>query len=41
MRSSFGFTRNQDSIILNAVEQPGANPEDPEFWERLALTVLL
>jgi len=39
-RQSFGWTREQDNIILNAVSQPGANPEDPAFWTRFALTVL-
>ena len=39
-RSSFGFTREQDEIILKAVAQPGADPEDPAFWQRIALTVL-
>lgn len=38
-RSNFGFTREQDEIILKAVAQPGADPEDPAFWERIALTV--
>ena len=38
-RPSFGFTREQDGIILKAVTQPGADPEDPAFWERIALTV--
>lgn len=38
-RQSFGFTREQDIILLNAVAQPGVKPEDDEFWERIALTV--
>jgi hypothetical protein len=39
-RQSFGFTREQDGIILKAIAQPGADPEDPAFWQRIALTVL-
>ena len=39
-RQSFGFTREQDEIILKVVRQPGAEPENPEFWERVALTVI-
>jgi len=39
-RQSFGFTREQDEIILKVVRQPGADPENPEFWERIALTVI-
>lgn len=38
-RPSFGFTRVQDEIILKAVAQPGADPTDSAFWERIALTV--
>jgi len=38
-KKSFGFTREQDEIIFKAVAQPGADPEDPSFWERIALTV--
>ena len=38
-RPTFGFTRQQDDIIIRAVKQPGANPNDAAFWERLSLTV--
>lgn len=38
-KQGFGFTREHDEIIIQAVRQPGADPEDPKFWERLALTV--
>jgi hypothetical protein len=38
-RKSFGFTRDDDLIILKAVRQPGADPIDPEFWETLAMKV--
>ena len=40
-RQSFGWTREQDNIIVTAVLQPGATPEDPAFWTRFALIVLL
>lgn len=37
---TFGFSREEDGIILSSIRQPDANPEDEEFWESLAATVL-
>lgn len=39
-RQSFGWNREQDEVILRAVQQPSADPENPTFWVRLAATVL-
>jgi hypothetical protein len=39
--STDDWTSEQDRIILNTLNQPGANPEEAEFWERLSLTVNL
>jgi hypothetical protein len=39
-RESYGWNRDQDEVILKAVNQPGANPQNPTFWVRLAATVL-
>jgi hypothetical protein len=38
-KKTFGFTRDDDLVILKAVRQPDADPVDPEFWEALAMTV--
>jgi hypothetical protein len=34
-----GFTKDDDRLIINAVQQPDANPEDAEFWEEFAAIV--
>ena len=36
---TFGFSPDEDRIILMAIKQPDADPEDEEFWESLAATV--